>query len=328
MNCEKNVHCADGHEELSVNRRDFVKVVGGAAVTTGVGGWLTPQSLADKKSAGAETTVKQLYDSLTEKQRQAVCFASDDPKQSRISANWSITDPTIDSDFYTPDQQKLIEGIFRGITSKDGHERFLVQMDDDWGGFGSYTMALFGEPGSDRFQWVMTGRHLTIRADGNRQDKVAFGGPVVYGHGESSPKKNLFHYQTRKANAVFEALDPKQREKALLAKAPKESRVPLQGAQGKFPGVGIGELSGDQRGLVEEVIQGLLAPYREQDVAEAMAVLKAGGGLEKLHMAFYQQGDLEDDRVWDIWRVEGPSFVWHFRGAPHVHTYVNIGVQS
>jgi hypothetical protein len=42
-------------------------------------------------------------------------------------------------------------------------------------------------------------------------------------------------------------------------------------------------------------------------------------------MAFYQQGDLQNDKVWDIWRVEGPSFVWHFRGAPHVHAYINVG---
>ena len=24
------------------------------------------------------------------------------------------------------------------------------------------------------------------------------------------------------------------------------------------------------------------------------------------------------------WRVEGPAFVWHFRGAPHVHVWVNV----
>jgi hypothetical protein len=29
--------------------------------------------------------------------------------------------------------------------------------------------------------------------------------------------------------------------------------------------------------------------------------------------------------MWDMWRIEGPSFVWHFRGAPHVHAYINIG---
>ena len=31
-----------------------------------------------------------------------------------------------------------------------------------------------------------------------------------------------------------------------------------------------------------------------------------------------------DDGVWDIWQVEGPSMLWLFRGAPHVHTWVHI----
>jgi len=28
--------------------------------------------------------------------------------------------------------------------------------------------------------------------------------------------------------------------------------------------------------------------------------------------------------VWDVWMLEGPSMVWYFRGAPHVHTWVYI----
>ena len=57
-----------------------------------------------------------------------------------------------------------------------------------------------------------------------------------------------------------------------------------------------------------------------------MDILESSGGIDDLNMAFYQQGDLNDDRVWDMWRVEGPSFVWNFRGAPHVHAYINIGM--
>ena len=30
------------------------------------------------------------------------------------------------------------------------------------------------------------------------------------------------------------------------------------------------------------------------------------------------------DGVWDIWQIEGPSMVWYFRGAPHVHTWVHV----
>ncbi len=100
--------------------------------------------------------------------------------------------------------------------------------------------------------------------------------------------------------------------------------MPLQGGDGQFAGIPVAELSDDQRELVSKTLRILLAPYREEDVNEAMEVLEGAGGVKSLNMAFYQQGDLNDDKVWDIWRIEGPSFVWHFRGAPHVHAYINI----
>jgi hypothetical protein len=171
-------------------------------------------------------------------------------------------------------------------------------------------------------------RRRKSRADGDSVDRAAFGGPIIYGHGVEEPRKNLFNYQTKQANEVFRALDAKQSVKALLPAAPKEDAVALQGETGKFPGIAVGELSTDQKQLVEKTLKVLLAPYRQEDVDEVFEIVKASGGIDKLHMAFYQQGDLMEDKEWDIWRVEGPSVVWHFRGAPHVHAYINVGVKS
>jgi len=316
-----------------ISRRDFVRAVGGAAVAGGmlpiIGRGASAQGPSPK--AAAETAVKRLYDSLSSDQRKAVCFGFDDPLRKRINANWAITKPTIEDDF-TKDQQALITEIFKGVTSPDGYARFLKQMEDDDGGIGRYHIAIFGEPGTGKFEWEMTGRHLTIRADGDSVEGAAFGGPIIYGHGEGDSKKglpgNVFYYQTQKANEVFKALDGKQRERALVAKAPPEAKVEVQGDSGKFPGIGVGDLSADQKGLVESVIKVILAPYREADVDEAVALMKAGGGLDALHMAFYEAEDIGKDQEWDIWRLEGPTFVWHFRGAPHVHAYVNVAKKA
>jgi hypothetical protein len=68
----------------------------------------------------------------------------------------------------------------------------------------------------------------------------------------------------------------------------------------------------------------LIEPYREADRAEAMQCLHDQGGLDKCSLAFYSQADIGDDKVWDNWRLEGPSFVWYFRGSPHVHVWVNV----
>jgi len=327
MSEQPRVNCPDCED--GVSRREFVRKLTGIAVA----GSLLPAVTSTRRafaaptpSSKAETAVKRFYDTLKEEQRKEICFPFDHPLRSKINANWPITKPKIEE--YTKEQQALIDEIFRGVVSPDGYERFQKQMDDDSGGFGEYHVAVFGTPGSGQFEWELTGRHLTIRADGDSVENVAFGGPIVYGHGAGDGKKglpgNVFYYQTLKANEVFKALDGKQQKAALQPKAPTENAVLVQGSSGTFPGLSVGELSSDQRELVEQVIKVILAPYREEDVAEALAIEKAGGGLDAMHMAFYKTGDLGDDQIWDIWRLESPTFVCHFRGAPHVHTYVNI----
>jgi hypothetical protein len=329
MHNKPGVSCPDCDAQFT--RRDFVKTVGVAALAAGATPLMAPLPRAFAAStpkSAPETAVKRLYDSLSEAQRKEICLPFGHETRSRINANWAITKPAIVDDFYTADQRQLIGEIFRGITSEDGYERILKQTEFDNGGWDRYHIAIFGEPGGEKFQWEMTGRHLTMRADGNTLAGAAFGGPVVYGHGEEDPADNLFHYQTQKANEVFKALDAKQAERALLENAPPEAQVQLQGKTGKFPGIAISDLSADQKRLVESVIKVLLAPYRQEDIDESMVLLKEGGGLDALHMAFYKQGDHNNDRVWDIWRVEGPTFVSHFRGHPHVHAYLNVGLKQ
>jgi hypothetical protein len=313
-----------------VDRRDFVKIGGAAMAAAASTGLLNARfaHAGPSPTSAAETAVGELYASLSDEQKTAICRPFGHKHRLRINPNWHITETTIGGDFFTDQQRTVIDQIVRNVTSEDGYERFQKQMLEDDGGMDSYSIAIFGKPGAGKFQWEMTGRHLTMRADGDSVDKAAFGGPIVYGHGEEDPKQNLFYYQTKKANEVFQSLDPKQAEVALLKKAPKEGEVQLQGSRGKFPGIGVDELANDQKQLVKSTLKVLLAPYRQEDVDEVIAILKSSGGLDQLHMAFYQEEDLESDKVWDIWRVEGPSLVCHFRGAPHVHAYINIGLTS
>lgn len=322
MQSSRKTSCSDC--ETSLSRRDFVQVLGGAALAASA----VPRFAfaAPKSDSPAETAVGKLYETLNDKQKKEICFPFDHQRRSTINANWHVTKPGIGTKFYSKDQQALIHEIVKGVSSEDGYELFLKQMEADNGGIGNYSIGIFGEPGSGDFQCMLTGRHLTLRADGDSVKNAAFGGPLVYGHGQSNPKKNLFYNQTKKANEVFKALDEEQRKAALLAKKPRsEAGVLLQGDKGRFKGISVAELSADQQELVESVIKVILAPYREADVEEATQFLKTGGGLKGLNMAFYQEGDLNNDQEWDIWRVEGPTFVSYFRGAPHVHAFLNVG---
>jgi hypothetical protein len=313
------------------SRRKLLAGMGAAVALTAVGGVNTLTRASAEplpkgtKVAPAETTVARLYASLTEAQKPLAAFPFTDERATKTSANWHIVPQKI-GEFYTVEQQRMIHEILRGVTSEEGYDRFIRQMKDDDGDFNNFSCALFGEPGKGKFEWVMTGRHLTIRADGNNMPDAVFGGPIVYGHGAEDRKANVFYYQTQVANEVFQALDGTQREKALMDKPPAESNITIK--KDGFAGIATGELSKDQRGLVDKVMRELLAPYREADVKEAMDSLKANGGLDKVHLSFYKAEDLGSDREWDIWRLEGPTLVWHFRGAPHVHTWVNFKTRA
>jgi hypothetical protein len=340
---EKQKICPDC-EASDLDRRDFLRTVGvtAAAVSTaGLPLFATARAVAaPSKSSPAETAVKALYDALTDEQKKKVCFDWDYKEEengllrTHVSNNWQITEPHIRSNFYTKQQQTIIHDIFRGIINPEWYARFLKQLRDDTGGrpWGAeQSIALFGKPGGDKFEFVMTGRHMTIRADGNTEAHVAFGGPIFYGHAASGDSEkpghpgNVFWEQGRRANLVYQMLDGKQQKAALVTgKRPREDAVAFQGASGKFPGIPVVELSRDQKAELQKVLLALVEPYRKEDQEEALECLRKQGGLDKCSLAFYQDGDIGKDGEWDNWRLEGPSFVWYFRGSPHVHVWVNV----
>jgi hypothetical protein len=344
--------CCQGveHKERRMPRREFLTTASGVVIGASALGsvlpagrvWAqakAPEAAAAVASSSPESLVKVLYDMLSPKQRETICFPwdhKDDDRgllRTRIAANWDITENYInDSDFYNKDQQAVIRQVFEGIISPEWHERIDKQLTDDAGGYGEQnSIAIFGEPGTKQFEFVMTGRHMTIRCDGNSADHVAFGGPIFYGHAADSFDEgpthpgNVFWPQAQAANKLYQMLDGKQQERALVREGlPNESRVSFRGEDGKFQGLPVSELSSDQKEHLQQVMAMLIEPYRQSDRDEVTACLKAQGGLDAFHLAYYAQNDIGKDGVWDIWRLEGPSFVWHYRGAPHVHVWVNV----
>lgn len=329
----------DGRSDLRIPRRDFIKVtaVAGAAASLGVGIVGRPtETLAAEKSekAASETLVTQLHKSLRDDQKTRVCFPFDDPLRSKVDNNWHIVKPRI-NDTFDPDQQDLIRQIFNGLHSEEYARRVMEQVEHDNkgdGGFGSCAIALFGEPGTGKFEFVLTGRHVTRRCDGDSVAGAAFGGPIFYGHAAKSFNEppdhpgNVYWYQAQRANELFAALDGKQRVKALLGDSRGEDgvdTVKLSGKTSGLAGLPVSELSSDQKGLAEKVMADVLAPFRQEDRDECMKLIQKNG-FDHLHLSYYKNEDVGDDQVWDVWQIEGPAMVWYFRGAPHVHTWVHV----
>jgi hypothetical protein len=331
----------------SLSRRRFiVGTIGGTAASLAAPTAVT-RLLADEPQAvvggtagieqSSETLAGLLHSSLSPAQKEKVCFAWDHvhPRfgllRTRVANNWNATEPDVAGDFFTGEQRRLIRDIFEQLIAPEWHARFDKQLEDDTGGFGhGQSIALIGEPGSGRFQFLLTGRHMTLRCDGDSAEHVAFGGPIFYGHDagadteEPNHPGNVFWSQAVAANGVFGMLDGSQRSRALVDTLPRENAVAFRGRAATPPGIALTDLSADQRAEMDRVLGLLLEPFRGSDRAEVMKCLATQGGLDACRLAFYRQGDLGNDGIWDCWRLEGPSFVWHFRGSPHVHVWVNI----
>ena len=338
------MHCPDCDD---IARRHFLKAVAmgaaGLAATTATPnlsamttGGLKAATETPKLSGSSENLVAALYQSLSPQQKQTVTFPFHHPRRSRVDNNWHVTPVTI-GEFFTPDQQAMIREIFTKLHSPDFADKVFYHLAEDAGGIENYSVALFGEPGSAAFEFVLTGRHCTARCDGDSVEGAAFGGPIFYGHASQGFRekpdhpKNVYWYQARRANEVFGALDGKQRKSALLGEPRRErstATVRLKKTGEAMAGLPVSEMTHDQRELVEKVIADLLLPFRKKDRDEAVKYIKASGGVEALSMSFYKNLDIGNDGVWDVWQLESPTMVWYFRGFPHVHVWVNLRARA
>ena len=289
----------------------------------GAGAWRRPESRPGGARAAkpAEALCRELFTGLTADQRRQLVLPWNHANRLRTyNAPMNVRI----SQVYTQAQQDLLQRIMRSISSgEDGYAR--LSRNGGWdtgGGFGGCGANFFGEVADGRqWAWVFSGHHLTVRCDGDSEPDTAFGGPMYYGHSpDGHSARNVFNFQTRAVQSVYDALNERP--------TPAHDPVRIDGwrahrSSGARPTLASpsSELTADQRRLVETVMRELLAPYRREDADEVMALVRRNGGMERLHLGFYRNGN---DTPWSYWRVDGPGFVWNFRVLPHVHCYVNI----
>lgn len=318
-----------------LDRRTFLQSVSAATVATATLG-AGAEAFANTEAVSAESLVARLYGTLSDVQKKDICFDWDHKHPKRgllrtfVANNWNVTKHEILDDFYSDEQRELITDIFESIIHPDWHERYYQQLEDDAGGFGiEQSIAIFGKPGEGKFELVLTGRHMTLRCDGNSADHVAFGGPIFYGHAPDfnegkNHSGNVFWNQAVAANDLYKMLDGKQQKQALQPRTPREQHVQFRGKDAMIPGLPVADMSSDQKEHMQKVLGLLVEMYRKSDQDEALKCVETQGGLDACSLSFYRDKDLGNDGVWDNWRLEGPSFVWHYRGNPHVHVWVNV----
>ena len=336
--------CDDPQEQAELlQRRHFMRVLGqgtvGAAALSAVATPLLSQAApakAKRKPKPAEELIRELHSTLSDEQKKLIVLPWNHGTRNgkglptRLGMyNRPIQRKTIGKN-YTKPQQELVQRILKSISSDEAGYKCITRNGtfDGSKAFENCGALIFGDPlGKDKFSWVFSGHHLTVRCDGNSEEGAAFGGPMYYGHSVMGYNpRNVFQYQTKKVLEVYDALDEKQRKKAVVkGKSPGEHARSVQfRPENEHPGIGIDELSKDQKKLILDVMQAVLSPFRKEDGDEVMQIIKTNGGLEKINLAFYEDARMRDGQPWHFWRLEGPGFVWNYRVLPHVHTYVNI----
>jgi Protein of unknown function (DUF3500) len=336
---DKYSSCPECESGPTLGRRDFIRVVGATTAAVAVGG-LTPLQKARaaraEKQAAAEAMIFELFKTMDDDQKKKVVRPWDHGVvngkgiPSRLKTGNAAVDKLLLGVEYKKKQVELLDKIFRSLANGEEGYKGLSRGGkfDNSGDFESISALIYGEAAeSKKFSLVFTGHHLTVRCDGNSEEATAFGGPLYYGHSPNgySPT-NVFSHQTKAATDLFGSLNEKQRELAVMpgkwqdehggVKTPKKDT--------KVPGLGFADMSKDQKELTQKVMKELIAPYRKEDGDEVMEIIKANGGMEKIGLAFYQEGKNSEKEPWTYWRLEGPGFVWSFRALPHIHTFVNI----
>jgi len=338
--CPECDEAFDFPEPLPVDRRDFMRVVGGTAAAvalTAVGGVKADTApAAARKPRPAEELVRELFATMDDAQKKRVVLDYDHGAgKGRRPTRKGMYNAAINNvkirDVYTKQQQELLERIVKSMSSgEDGYRQ--ISRGGRWDASKSFDgcgATIFGDPTpGNKFAFVFAGHHLTIRCDGDTEEGPAFGGPIYYGHSPNGYSRgNIFNYQTRSVIEVYKGLSAKQRDQATVKRGnPGEQigSVQFRAKPEERPGIPYADLSKDQRALVEKVMRDVLSPYRKEDVEEVMTIVKKNGGMEKIQLAFYPDGNMGDDEPWHFWRLEGPGFVWNYRVLPHVHTFVNI----
>src|SRR5690606_17068714 len=109
---------------------------------------------------------------------------------------------------------------------------------------------------------------------------------------------NVYVYQTKKVHEVFDSLSESQRKAAITDTNPGDGQLAIRFRPDgeKRPGIPYADLKADQQQLVQEVMRILIGPYRKEDADEVMELIRVNGGFEKIHLAFYREGEMIEGR--------------------------------
>jgi hypothetical protein len=229
-------------------------------------------------------------------------------------------------------QRQILTDLMHAGLSQEGRDRIPEEDVTRWSGVQSMRVLICGDPTAPPYQVILTGVHLNLRLGGKSREGAAFGGPQIYGDQRGNEQLglpgNVYRDQFLLAQRVLRSLDPGRRKQALIEEAPVQTQIELQGRHGSFAGIPIADLTPDGKTMARDLVARILSTYAPDDVAYARECLAENGGTDALFLSYYQHGEDGDIPEAQVFRLEGPSAVFYFRGYPHVHAFLNVAMDG
>jgi hypothetical protein len=324
------------------SRRVFL---GGLGTGTGLllARGLGVRRLGDEEPISTPELQRALAASLTARQRELIVLPADHAAR-QLNNTLAVLDRPHLGTLLSPSQRALVEGLYLSMLSPRGREAFAGTVAVE-GRLDGCVFTLYGDPEGGRAQAVINGGHLLLRGGGDGAAGSPFGGGVAYGHQVGNHRwrvaGNSFAYHGDAANRLYASLSAPERARARVPEPPHELVLQVQGEGGSFPGARVGSLSEAAREEAGRLLETVFSCYPEAERQRAFSCIEGNGGRDALHVAYYEsRGYYEDmqaygalgeaerarrgDPYWQVWRVEGPGTVIHFKGYPHVHAYIQV----
>jgi hypothetical protein len=322
---------------LSPTRRQVLKWGLGVGAVAGVGmaakAVLIPPPPSAVLAPVGELAIR-LFESLDEEDRAAAVFDYDHPL--RQFHNRGVDTGGAWSFFLRRETRRWLVDLVHASLSPRGRQRIPDQFFLDLPGVHVTRLAIFGDPRTGPYQILVTGPHLNLRIGGRNREGVAFGGPQVYGDQRGDGKVglpgNAYRDQLQQGQQLFAGLTAGERIVARRPKAPVQTDIELQGTDGHFDGIAVADLPREKRMLVRDLVATLLDTYSADDAGYAWKCIEHNGGVDAFHLADYAEDHQPGRNVGvgpsQIFRIEGPAAVFHYRGEPHLHAFINVGMDG
>lgn len=326
----------------TLTRRNLIKSAGVSTALLAVTRLESLSGSVFAAEAKTDSMPMQLYNSLSDEQRQKVCLPVDHPRRQFVSNWWYIHPDYRIPNTFTAEQQELIQRIFDSLHSAEylADVKKQVKIDQYGQDKNAPAVGFFGTPDDEDFEFIYTGHHVTRRCNGHTDKGLGFGGaPIFYGHYPHPVEDgsvnfhetkdhpgNPYWYQGRIFNQFVQSLDGAQQKAGLVSTAPRSEKpdsVVKKTAVGR--GLNCSDLSVDQKKQLVETMRRMMAMFRLDDVDATINAIETKQIVDRLHVSWFDgKFDIGSDKVWDTWQIEGPDMVWYFRGQPHIHCYFHL----